>query len=77
MSTAHEGQEPPPFVHPPPANGTWQEQYFAHVNFYRRYFATQLAAKAPVPLPPHDHEDFLEASEELFGSSAVARHGAE
>jgi hypothetical protein len=77
MSTGLEGQEPPPFVQPPPAHGTWQDQYFAHVNFFRRHFATQLAPRAPVPLPPSDHEDFLEASEELYGSSAVARYGSE
>ena len=77
MSPGPAAPEPPPFVPPPPTHGTWQDQYFAHVTFFRRHFAAQLAPRAPAPLPPYAHEDYLEASEELYGSSATAHHGAE
>ncbi|KAG8471044.1 hypothetical protein KFE25_009465 [Diacronema lutheri] len=62
-------QEPPPFVQPPPAAGSWQDQYVAHVNFFRTHFSSQLAPRPAEPYSATAAEEFVEASEELYCQS--------
>lgn len=62
-------QDPPPFVQPPPASGSWQDQYAAHVNFFRAHFSSQLAPRPAEQYPASAAEDFVGASEQLYSAS--------
>lgn len=59
-------QDPPPFVQPPPAQGAWQDQYAAHVHFFRVHFSSQLAPRPAEGYPAAAAQEFVDASEDLY-----------